>query len=431
MTRPRPLNIAIIGTGIAGSVAAYHLRKEHNITVYEAENRIGGHTHTHSVEHNGQNFQIDTGFIVFNQRTYPNFIKLLEELDVAWKDSDMGFSVQNEKTGLEYKGSTLNSLFAQRSNLFRPSFHRMVRDVLRFNRETPAFLEDGDDSLTLSDYLKQESYSNEFIQHFIVPMGAAIWSATASDMQRMPARFFIRFFDNHGMLSVNDRPVWRVIDGGSKQYLDKLVAGHRHRIRLNTAVEWIQRLPGGVLIKAAAEEVERFDQVFIACHSDQALALLADPTLEEKAVLEAIAYQRNEVVLHTDDSLLPRRKLAWAAWNYHILEKEQERVALTYNMNILQGIKSDQQFCVTLNNSEAIDEQRIIRRLEYRHPVFTPEAVAAQQRQRELNEAGRTCFCGAYWRNGFHEDGVVSALNALKHFNNRQLHAQQDLQRTA
>jgi predicted NAD/FAD-binding protein len=423
MNTPGGQKIAVVGTGIAGSVAAYHLASNHDISVFEADNRVGGHTHTHEVERDGRTFDIDTGFIVFNQRTYPNFIGLLEKLGVSWKDSDMSFSVRHEGTGLEYKGSTLNTLFAQRSNLLRPSFFRMVRDILRFNREAPAVLEAGDDSQSLTDYLAEQRYSREFVEHFVVPMGAAIWSATASDMRQMPARFFIRFFDNHGMLSVNDRPTWRVIEGGSQRYLDRLIAGHRDRIHLDSPVEWIRREEGRVVLKPAGAEALVFDHVFLACHSDQALRMLADPTPEEQDVLGAIRYQENETVLHTDQRLLPRRRLAWAAWNYHILERAQERVALTYNMNILQGIDAQTQFCVTLNNTAAIDERQVIQVMQYSHPVFTPAAVAAQARHRELNGARRTYYCGAYWRNGFHEDGVVSALNALEHFEQRQDHA--------
>ena len=244
------MKIAVIGTGIAGNVAAYQLAKEHDITVFEADNRIGGHTHTHDVVMGGNRYAVDSGFIVFNGWTYPNFIALLEELDVAWQDSDMSFSVQHHRTGLEYKGSTLNSLFAQRSNLFRPSFHRMIRDILRFNREAPLLLEPGADDPGLDEYLAANGYSREFRDHFIIPMGAAIWSATPENMGRMPARFFVRFFQNHGMLSVNERPVWRVIKGGSREYVRKMVAGHRDRIRLNTPVQSIRRLPDRVRIKA-------------------------------------------------------------------------------------------------------------------------------------------------------------------------------------
>lgn len=424
------MRIAVIGTGIAGNVAAERLAREHDITVFESNNRVGGHTNTIDVTHDDRQYAIDTGFIVFNERTYPNFIGLLERLGVPWQDSDMSFSVRHEGTGLEYNGTTLNSLFAQRRNLFRPSFHRMIRDILRFNREAPALLEPGAPDMSLFSYLRQGDYSAEFRDHFILPMGAAIWSAKPAIMGHMPAKFFIRFFDNHGMLTVNDRPVWRVIRGGSRNYVDPLVAGHRNRIRLSAPVEWIRRHPGHVELKARGTEPERFDHVFIATHSDQALAMLADPSHAEREVLGAIEYQENEAVLHTDASLMPKRKLAWAAWNYHILKQRQDRLALTYNMNILQSLDAPVPFCVTLNNTAAIDPGKIIHIDHYEHPVFTPAAVAAQQRHAEINGAMRTWYCGAYWRYGFHEDGVVSALEALKHFDNRSRHEQRDFRRT-
>jgi len=423
------MKIAVIGTGIAGNVAAYHLAREHDVTVFEADNRIGGHTNTVRVEHGGQEYAIDTGFIVFNERTYPHFIALLEELGVAWQDSDMGFSVQHEKTGLEYSGSSLNSLFAQRSNLFRPSFHRMIREILRFNREAPRLLESNATQISLKDYLANGKYSQEFVDHFIIPMGAAIWSAKPEVMGQMPAGFFVRFFQNHGMLSVNDRPVWRVIKGGSNSYVEKLVAGHRDRIRLNAPVEFVRRFPGYVEVKVTGHEVERFDQVFMACHGDQALQLLADPSISEEQVLGKFQYQPNEAILHTDESLMPKRRRAWAAWNYHIPAYSQKRVAVTYNMNILQGIKAPATFCVTLNHALAIRSDKIIKRFQYSHPVFTPESIQAQKRHAEINGAYRTYYCGAYWRNGFHEDGVVSALKALKHFEERLENEQRDFRR--
>lgn len=419
------MKIAVIGTGIAGNVAAYHLAREHEVTVFEADNRIGGHTNTVKVAQGGRDYNIDTGFIVFNERTYPNFIGLLNELSVAWQDSDMGFSVQNEKTGLEYSGSTLNSLFAQRSNLFRPSFHRMVREILRFNREAPRLLESTASQISLQEYLTTEKYSSEFIDHFIIPMGAAIWSAKPSVMGSMPAEFFIRFFQNHGMLSVNDRPVWRVIKGGSNSYVKKLVAGHRDRIRLKAPVDYIRRLPGHVEVKVLGHEIESFDQVFVACHGDQALQLLRDPSVNEAQVLGVFKYQPNEAILHTDESMLPKRRRAWAAWNYHIPAQSQQRVPVTYNMNILQAIEASTTFCVTLNHALAIQPEKIIQRFHYSHPVITRQSIEAQKRHAEINGAHRTYFCGAYWRNGFHEDGVVSALAALEHFKDRRKYEQQ------
>lgn len=411
------MKIAIIGTGISGNVAAYKLSKEHQVTVFEANDYIGGHTNTHDIVLNDKQYAIDTGFIVFNYRTYPAFTKLLEEMNVEVQPTNMSFSVKHERSGLEYNGNTINSLFAQRSNLFRPSFLRMVRDILRFNREAVASLEHEDAELPLGEYLDKYGYSNEFRNHYIIPMGAAIWSTDPELMQTFPARFFIRFFHNHGLLSVNDRPVWHVIKGGSRNYLEPLVRPFRENIRLATPVNRIRRYQTHVEIETDNYGLEKFDAVFIATHTNEALRMLADVTPVEAEVLGAIPYQKNEAVLHTDTTLLPRRRLAWAAWNYHILKERNDRVALTYNMNILQGIDSHDTFNVTLNNSEAIDPATILKHITYEHPLFTPESVAAQARHDEINGTQRTWYCGAYWRNGFHEDGVVSALDAVEHFN--------------
>ncbi len=410
------MKIAIVGTGISGNVAAFHLQKHHDVTVFEANSYTGGHTHTHQIEMSGSTYSIDTGFIVFNHRTYPHYLELLRELDVEEQPSAMSFSVKCDRSGLEYNGTTLNSLFAQRKNLFSPKFYRMIREILRFNREALALLEQKNDSLNLGDYLYQGKYSAEFIDHYIIPMGAAIWSADPVQMFDFPARFFIQFFHNHGMLSVNDRPQWYVIKGGSHEYVKRLTTPFRDRIRHNTPVRRINRFIDRIEIVTDDYGVETFDCVFIACHSDQALALLDEPSPAEQEVLSAIPYQENEAILHTDESLLPERRLAWAAWNYHLLKKQQDRVALTYNMNILQSLQADQTFCVTLNNTQAIDPAKIIKRITYHHPVFTPAGIQAQQRHSELNGNWRTFYCGAYWRNGFHEDGVVSALQALSDF---------------
>ena len=413
------MRIAIIGTGIAGNLLAMRLSAEHDITVFEADSRIGGHTNTVTVESDGRSHAIDTGFIVHNDRTYPHFEALLDELGVATQDSDMSFSVRCENSGLEYCGSNLNTLFAQRSNVLRPSFHRMLRDILRFNRDAPALLQGQTADVSLDDYLRENRFSREFINHYIIPMGAAIWSATPDGMGSVPAGFFVRFFHNHGLLSLDDRPQWRVIEGGSNQYLEKLIAGHRDRIRTCSPVRYLKRRPGHVELKADGCEAEYFDKVFIACHSDQALRLLSDATEVEREVLDAIEYQHNEAVLHTDSSLLPRRRRAWASWNYHIRKSDEvqdERVALTYHMNRLQSLDASEEFCVTLNHSDAIDQAKVIETISYEHPIFTERAVLAQQRHREINGSRNCYFSGAYWRYGFHEDGVVSAINALKHF---------------
>lgn len=424
------MNIAIIGTGIAGNVAAYYLAREHDITVFDSAGRIGGHTNTVDVSHAGQRYAVDTGFIVYNDRTYPNFIALMSELGVSSQPSNMSFSVKNEKTGLEYNGASLNTIFAQRRNLFRPSFYQMLRDILQFNRAAKELLTSDIPDLTLGQFLQQQAYSKQFIDNYIIPMGGAIWSAVPEQMSQMPVGFFVRFFENHGLLDTSNRPTWRVICGGSSSYLDKLIAGHRDRIRLNTAVVRVTRFPDHVEIQTGDNERQRFDQVFIATHSDEALKLLADPSESETQVLGAIGYQDNEAVLHTDSGLMPLRRPAWAAWNYHLLDRQVDRVAVSYNMNILQGLDAPVQFVVTLNNTQAIDPAKIIDTFQYSHPVFNPAAVAAQQRHAQINGAQRTYYCGAYWRYGFHEDGVVSALNALDHFARRSRSVQRDIRRT-
>jgi len=410
------MKIAIIGSGIAGNTLSYHLHKDHNVTVFEAGSYIGGHTHTHNIVHEKREYAVDTGFIVFNDRTYPNFIHMLEELGVAWRPSNMSFSVKCEKSGLEYNGTTLNSLFAQRRNLLRPSFYRMIGDILRFNKESLALLEDGVE-IRLGDYLKQGGYSQQFIDYYIIPMGSAIWSTDTKQMLEFPARFFVRFFHHHGMLSVNNRPEWRTISGGSARYVEALTAGFKDHIRLNTAVAKVRRLKQSVRITPVGGIEESFDWVFFACHSDQALGMLSDASDAEREILGAIPYQENSVFLHYDQSLLPKRKLAWAAWNYHVTPTPTDRVAVTYNMNILQGLESEQPLLVTLNHIKGINPAKVIKRLTYHHPVYTTAGAAAQARHAEISGTNRTAYAGAYWRNGFHEDGVMSALKALEHFN--------------
>ncbi len=407
------MKIAIIGTGISGLTAAWQLHRHHELTLFEANDYIGGHTHTVDVAVSGQQYAIDTGFIVFNDWTYPHFIALLDELGVASQATLMSFSVRCERTGLEYNGDNLNTLFAQRRNLFRPSFYRMIRDILRFNREAPALLNSAS-VLSLNAYLQQHSYSREFCAHYILPMAASIWSAETTLVGEMPARFFVQFFKNHGLLSVNQRPQWRVVQGGSRSYVERLTAPFRDRIRLNCPVATVSREPSQVLIKPKDSPAEAFDAVIFACHSDQVLRLLADATDPEREILGAIPYQENEAVLHTDIRLLPRQRRAWAAWNYHLPEQPQARVAVTYDMNILQGLDSAETFCVTLNRSAAIDPARILYRTTYHHPVFTEASVAAQARRAEISGVNRTGYCGAYWSYGFHEDGVNSGLAVVR-----------------
>lgn len=409
------MKIAIIGSGIAGNTLAYHLHKEHEITVFEAQSHIGGHTHTHEVSHEGKQFNVDTGFIVFNDRNYPNFSALLTELKVDWQPSSMSFSVRCEKTGLEYNGTSLNSLFAQRSNLLKPSFYKMIRDILRFNKTAIAVLSEHNE-ITLGAYLRQGAYSQQFIDQYIIPMGAAIWSTDAAKMLDFPAHLFVRFFHNHGMLSVNDRPQWRTVSGGSATYVSALTEGFKYKIRLNTPIESVRRLKTSVRVKPLFGAEEKFDYVFFACHSDQALHMLSDKTAAEAEILAAIPYQENSIYLHHDASLMPKRKLAWAAWNYHVTEPASDHVAVTYNMNILQNLHSSEPLLVTLNHTRLINPAKVIKRIKYMHPVYTLAGAAAQARHGEISGINRTGYAGAYWGNGFHEDGVVSALAALQHF---------------
>jgi predicted NAD/FAD-binding protein len=433
------MKIAIIGSGIAGLTAAHHLHPEHEITLFEAGSHVGGHVDTHDVQLGDKHYAVDTGFIVFNHRTYPRFTELLAELDVASQPSDMSFAVSCQRSGLEYNGTSLNALFAQRGNLLKPRFWGMLSDIMRFNREAPkllAELEQADvelkkTELSLGDYLDQGGYGRHFRDYYILPMGAAIWSTDPALMLGFPARFFIRFFINHGLLSVTDRPQWRTIKGGSRTYVERLITPFRQQVRLNTPVRRLTRHADYVDLHLT-DGRERFDAVFLACHSDQALALLADPTEAEREVLSAIPYQANVAVLHTDSKLLPKRKLAWAAWNYLMPEGPGGRVCLTYDMNILQNLDEaaispttmPEPLCVTLNASERIDPDKVIASMTYHHPLFTLAGVAAQARQREINGTARTYYCGAWWGNGFHEDGVVSALAALRHWRDDQLHWQ-------
>lgn len=411
------MKIAIVGSGIAGLTSAYLLNRKHEISVFEAADWVGGHTHTVDVNLAGRDYSVDTGFIVFNDWTYPNFIKLLGQLGVGFKPTEMSFSVCDPKTRTEYNGNNLNSLFAQRSNLLSPTFWGMLRDILRFNREALADLESQRIAahITLGEYLQSHGYGQRFIEHYIVPMGAAIWSMSLADMLAFPLQFFVRFFKNHGLLSVSNRPQWCVIEGGSSSYIEPLTASFRERIRLSCPVHKVERDEQGVTVHSA-DGSERFDKVIFACHSDQALKMLAQPSAAEQDILGALPYAENDVVLHTDTRLLPKRKLAWASWNYRLGGGTQQMAAVTYDMNILQGIDSDTTFCVSLNQTDAIDPNKILARYRYAHPQYSLAGVEAQGRWEELNGANHTWFCGAYWANGFHEDGVVSGLRVAQAF---------------
>jgi predicted NAD/FAD-binding protein len=418
------MRVAVIGSGVSGLVVASRLHREHEITVFESGSHVGGHTNTVDVVWEGRHYAIDTGFIVFNDWTYPRFISLLNELDVPFQSSNMSFSLRDEATGLEYNGTSVDSLFAQRRNVFNPKFLWMIREILRFNRDSRALLAGTDDTLTLGEYLDREKYSRGFRDQYIVPMGMSIWSTTMRAMLSFPARFFVEFFDRHGFLNVDDRPVWQTVTGGSREYVRKLAEPFRASIRLRSPVVGVRRDVTGVTVRSTQNGAERFDRVVFACHGDQALRILEDASDAERSILGAFPYQENLAMLHTDERMLPRTPLARAAWNFHLLENrdprrpegDRDRVALTYDMNVLQSLEAPVKFLVTLNRAADIDPAKILRTIDYHHPVYVPAGVAAQKRRAEISGVNRTAYCGAYWRYGFHEDGVVSAEWALEEF---------------
>ncbi|MGE5335874.1 MAG: NAD(P)/FAD-dependent oxidoreductase [Nitrososphaerota archaeon] len=406
------MRIAIVGTGISGLVAAHRLHREHEIVVYEAAGRLGGHTHTVPVEAADGTHQIDTGFIVFNDRNYPRFEALLDELGVATQPSQMSFSVADGRGRFEFSG-TPRGLFARPAHLLSPAFLGMLRDWRRFNREARALIGTNGTAPSLGHWLEQRGFSRYFIERLIVPQASAVWSADPEQMWSFPAGFMAEFFDNHGMYSLRDRPRWRTVSGGSRTYVEAISAPWRERVRLAAPVRRVERLPDRVRVEADGCEREEFDQVVIATHSDQALAMLADPSEAEREVLGAIPYQRNEAVLHTDERLMPRRRAAWSSWNFHLTPAPVAATTVTYWMNNLQSLRSRADYFVTLNRGAQIDPAKKIRTISYGHPVYTREGVAAQARHAEIsNNARRTHYCGAYWGWGFHEDGVVSAQRA-------------------
>jgi predicted NAD/FAD-binding protein len=402
------VRIAIVGSGIAGLTCAHVLHRRHEITLFEADDRLGGHTNTVRVDLADETHHVDTGFIVHNDRNYPGFRRLLAELGVATQPSEMSFSV-SDGAGFEYNGSSPNGLFACRAHLVRPSFHRMVRDLVRFNREARGLIGLNGSGPSLGAFLEAGGYSRAFVERLIVPQASAVWSADPAQMWDFPASFLAEFFDNHGMFELRGRPRWHTVAGGAKTYVDALAAPLAGRIRLSAPVRAIRRGPDAVEVDG-----ERFDAVVIAAHSDQALAMLADPSAVEVEVLGAIPYQRNEAVLHTDGRLLPQRQRAWASWNFHLEDRPAGRTTVTYHMNRLQSLRSRTQLCVTLNRSEAIDPAKVIRTIGYAHPVFTRKGVAAQARWGEISGRDRIHYCGAYWGFGFHEDGVASALRVCE-----------------
>ncbi len=408
--------VAIIGGGISGLTAAWVLGRRHNVVLFESEARIGGHTCTVAVDDPAGPQQVDVGFIVFNDRTYPNFNRLLGQLGIGQQPTRMGFAVSCENTGLEYSGDGLAGLFAQKRNLVSPAHWQMIRDILRFNREAPALLASAEGELPLGEYLGKAGYGSRFCEHYILPMGSAIWSCSDEQMKAFPAKFFVRFFDNHGLLTISNRPQWYVVPGGSSRYVDRLLELLNAEVRTSSPVLLVRRGDDGVSVTSAAG-TEVFDEVVFACHSDQALALLADADMDERQLLGKIPYQDNDVVLHTDVSLLPSARRCWSSWNALLPEHRGDRVQVTYNMNILQGLSAANTWCVTLNASDRIDPAKVVGRFQFSHPLFTPEGLASRSALlSRLNGRRSTWFCGAWCRNGFHEDGVVSALDVAAGF---------------
>jgi len=411
------MRVAIVGTGVAGLTAAYYLHRDHEIQVFERNDYVGGHSHTVTVREGTRSVGLDTGFIVYNERTYPNFTRLLRELDVATQPSEMSFSVQCRACKIEYCSRSLRGLFARPDQLVRPRFHRMLLEIMRFNRLGSAWLQHPrHDEPTLGAFLRRRRFSRQFVRHYATPMASAIWSSTSADAEHIPLLFFLRFFENHGLLSVHDHPAWRTVSGGSRRYVHALTRGFADRIHLNTAVRRIRRGPAGATLELADGAAATFDKVVVATHSNQALRLLADPSDLEERALAALRYQSNEAVLHTDARLLPRRHRAWASWNYHMddCRRVESALPMTYYLNRLQGLESTTHYCVTLNDRGRIAPDRILRRIQYEHPLFTPASMTAQRQLNELNGERHTYYCGAYLGCGFHEDGVNAGLAVVR-----------------
>jgi predicted NAD/FAD-binding protein len=412
------MKIAIVGAGISGLTVAHLLHREHELVVFEAGAYAGGHTNTVRVDTANETHYVDTGFIVFNDRNYPNFERLLARLDVATQPSTMSFSVSDASGDFEYCGASPNGLFAKRAHLLTPWFHRMLADLVRFNGAARELLS-GDEGPSLGEWLEREAFSTAFVERLIVPQASAVWSADRHQLWSFPARFLAEFFEHHGMLGLRGRPHWRTVRGGAARYVQALTAPWRARLRLETPVRSIERSADHVLVTPRGGEAERFEGVVIATHSDQALALLADASDREREILGALRYRHNEAVLHTDVRMLPRRRRAWASWNYHLLEQPGAGATVTYHMNRLQSLRAEREFCVTLNRGDAIDPAKVLRTIPYDHPVYTREGVRAQARRAEIDGRNRTHYCGAYWGWGFHEDGVVSALAVAERFGAR------------
>jgi len=416
------MKIAVIGSGISGMTVGHLLALNHEVHLFESDNRLGGHTHTHEVKVDSGTYNIDTGFIVHNNKNYTLFLKLLNKLGVKTQKSEMSFSVKVEKNGLEYNGSTINSLFSQRKNFLNINFYKMILDIVKFNKKaTEYYLKNPnfDENKTLEEYLLENGYSDEFIESYIIPMGAAIWSAGREEMRHFPFGFFVRFFHHHGMLTIDDRPEWRTLIGGSKNYIGPLTKNFSQNIHLSTPVQSVRRTDKSIIVETLFEGIQtemEFDQVVFATHADTTLRILSNANADEHQVLSGFSYRPNDVILHTDTSILPKKVLAHAAWNYFVPKHQRERVAITYHMNILQSIQSPETFLVSLNMDDLIDPKKVLKKISYSHPVYSLNSVKSQSQWDKISGLDRIHFCGAYWGNGFHEDGVKSAVKVAECF---------------
>ncbi len=418
--KQKTLKIAIVGGGVSGIVASYLLQRNHEVTLFEKNHYLGGHTNTIALEDGPDaGAAIDTGFIVLNNKTYPCFSEFLSQIDVSVQDSDMSFGFYCQRTGLQYAGTDLRGLFAQKGNVLRASFLRMLGDIVRFGKVSQRDLATGRlEGLTLQDYVATGDYGEEFVEHYLKPMSAAIWSTSAGRVLDFPARNFIRFYSNHGLLSLKNRPIWQTVTDGSRTYVDKFRRHFNGKVKLNAAVLGVSRQRHGAILKMHDGAQIEFDRVVIATHADQALQLLADATPDEKRLLGSWKYSRNETVLHTDDNVMPPSRNAWASWNYRrgAAHSGNEAVTVTYHMNRLQRLRTKKQYYVTLNCSDLIKEEHVIRRFVYTHLIYSQSAISTQPELVNLNGACHTYFCGSYWGYGFHEDAVRSALSVARHF---------------
>ena len=408
------MKIAIVGAGISGLTCAYLLHREHDITVFESNDYAGGHANTVDVRTGNATLPVDTGFLVFNEQNYPTLCRLFDELEVPSRASDMSFSVHCEASGREWNGSSLNQVFAQRTNLLRWSHWQMVSDIMRFHREAPAALAQLDDRTTVAAWITQHQYGETFERHYLLPLGASLWSCSASRFADFPMRFAIEFLNNHRMLQVAGRPQWRTVSGGSREYVKRMTAHFPDALRLSHSVRTITRTPHGVDVQLRNGAVERFDEVILACHADQALRMVSSADDVERTLLQQFPYQPNVAVLHKDVTMLPKRRRAWGSWNFRIPEGNADDVTVTYNLNMLQGLDSKHIWCVSLNPGDSVNSADIARTIRYDHPLFTSGRGEAQQRHGEMIRRDAISYCGAYWGFGFHEDGARSAMRVCE-----------------